>query len=350
MKVDDDTSPGFRLAAMALDRVAAEGLEPFPANFTLWYSYYSGSLPDLTRVIDRKEAEGKPFTQVRCDELFQQFFSSDTEARAIREAGERTQAALNRLLEILQSASVGSGQYADTLGDFRSELEGPLTADRLRAAISAIVTETRTIADQHERLLRRLSETGSELAQLRARLFSARRELMIDSLTGISNRKGFDHSLSEAAAAALAEGQPLSLLMIDIDHFKTFNDQHGHLVGDHVLRLVAKVLTDGVKGRDTVARFGGEEFTVILPRTTLTDATALADSLRVTVGRCQIVNRSRNENFGTITLSIGAAEYVPRESLNDLMSRADTALYVAKRTGRNRVCLQVAPAPESVVD
>ncbi|MEI6557742.1 MAG: GGDEF domain-containing protein [Rhodospirillaceae bacterium] len=344
---DEDQPPGFKFATRALDRIAAERLEPFPANFTLWFSYYSDILPDLTRMIDVLAKSGQPFNQARCDELFQRFFGSDAEARAIREAGERTQTAIGKLQEVLREAESGISRYGEALGGFHSSLDDQAPLERLRAAVAAIAAETEAIAEEHRRLQRRLSETGSALSQLRARLYSARRELMIDSLTGIANRKGFEAALTDAAAAAQAEAQPMSLLMIDLDHFKSFNDRHGHLVGDMVLRLTAKVLTDCVKGRDTVARFGGEEFVVILPGTRLQDAVCLADHLRQTLGRKQIINRNRTENFGTVTLSIGVAEYRPRESFYDLINRADAALYLAKRTGRDRVCFKAEDVPSS---
>ena len=345
MILDEDLPPGFKFATRALDRLAAEGLEPFPANFTLWYSYYSDVLPDLTRMVDVLVKNGQPFSQARCDELFQRFFGSDAEARAIREAGERTQNAIGKLQDVLREAESGYSRYGEALGGFKSNLDGDAPLERLRAAVAAIATETQAIADEHQRLQRRLTETGSALSQLRARLYSARRELMIDSLTGIANRKGFETALADAIAAAQAEGQPMSLLMIDLDHFKSFNDRHGHLVGDMVLRLTAKVLTDCVKGRDTVSRFGGEEFSVILPGTCLQDAVVLADHLRQTLGRKQIINRNRTENFGTVTLSVGATEYRAKESPHDLIARADAALYLAKRNGRNRVCFKSGETP-----
>ena len=342
---EEDLPPGFKFATLALDRIAAEGLEPFPANFTLWYSYFSDILPDLTRMIDVLVKNGQPFSQARCDELFQRFFGSDAEARAIREAGERTQTALGKLQEVLRDAESGMTRYGEALGGFRDNLDETAPLERLRAAVHAIAAETEVIAEEHRRLQRRLAETGSALSQLRARLYSARRELMIDSLTGIANRKGFETALADAAAAAQAEGQPLSLLMIDLDHFKSFNDRHGHLVGDMVLRLTAKVLTDGVKGRDTVARFGGEEFAIILPGTSLQDAVVVADALRQSLGRKQIINRNRTENFGSVTLSVGVTEYRIKESFHDFVARADAALYLAKRTGRNRVCFKSHDTP-----
>ncbi|CAO3400004.1 Putative diguanylate cyclase (GGDEF domain) [Azospirillum palustre] len=137
--------------------------------------------------------------------------------------------------------------------------------------------------------------------------------------------------------ASVRDEQPLSLLMVDIDHFKSFNDTHGHLVGDHVLKLVARMLTECIKGRDTATRYGGEEFAIILPRTSLENATRLAEQVRVFVGGRQIVNKARNANYGTVALSVGVAQFRPGEPALTLVRRADQALYAAKRSGRNRV-------------
>ncbi|MBI1206397.1 MAG: diguanylate cyclase [Azospirillum sp.] len=347
MPYPDGLDRATELAHQAFSRMSGMQLPPHPDNFTLWYMYYSGELPDLVRTVDFMTRDGLPFTAKRCDELFRRFFSVDSETQAIREAGERTQRLLSKVVDLLQGLGKDSGHYGRTLDDFKSELEEPLTVDQLRALVTAVAAETKVVAEQHQRLQGHISDTSTQLAELRASLQTARREALTDSLTGIGNRKAFDFALNEAVAAAIPENQPLSLMMIDIDHFKKFNDAHGHLVGDHVLRLVARVLTECIKGRDSAARYGGEEFAIVLPMTTLANATALAEQVRKTVGSRKIVNRNRNESFGNITLSIGVAEYVRGEPLNELIQRADTGLYTAKRTGRNRVAAQVRTTPEA---
>jgi len=118
--------------------------------------------------------------------------------------------------------------------------------------------------------------------------------------------------------------------------------QVGHPVGDKVLRIVARSLREGLKGRDTSARYGGEEFAIILPQTRLKDAAIVADQIRQGLAARKIVNRQTDEDYGTVTLSIGVAEYRYGEPLTDLIRRADDALYRAKRSGRNRVELESA--------
>jgi diguanylate cyclase len=163
-------------------------------------------------------------------------------------------------------------------------------------------------------------------------------------LTGLANRKAFDKCIHDSIEEAMTTKQPMVLMMLDIDHFKKFNDLHGHQVGDQVLRLVARTLTDGVKGRDTAARYGGEEFAIILPETSLSGGMRVADTLRKSVENKEVVNKSTNQHLGRITLSIGVAEYYPGEAVTDFIERADAALYSAKNAGRNRVEPAASPA------
>ncbi len=342
MGLGDSLEWASQLAAQAFERLAKERMPPSPENYTLWYVYYSGENPDLTRTVDVIIREEGKISPSKFEDLFRRFFSFDAEAQVVREAGERTQSALTRVLDMLSAAGADAGRYKDALSEFRIGLDEPVTIDQMRVMIGEIAAETRVIADEHAKLQGHLSETSKQLAAMRARLQTARREAMTDGLTGINNRKAFDETLAVAAQDAVHQNEPMCLLMVDIDHFKKFNDTHGHLVGDHVLKLVARVLTECIKGRDTAARYGGEEFGIILPQTSLTNAVVVANHIRTTVGSRQIINRARNENFGNITLSIGAAQYRQGEPPADLVQRADAALYSAKRTGRNRVCAESA--------
>ena len=134
-------------------------------------------------------------------------------------------------------------------------------------------------------------------------------------------------------------GEPLSLVLIDIDHFKRVNDTWGHQTGDQVLRLVAATLTASIRAGDFVARYGGEEFGVIMPVTGAAAAFDLADRVRKAFEGRQIVARNTGKTIGGVTISAGGACYDPGERLSDWIERAVQALYAAKKTGRNRVCM-----------
>jgi diguanylate cyclase len=197
------------------------------------------------------------------------------------------------------------------------------------------------MAQRNYNLESRLGRVATEVTELRENLQAVQREALTDALTGIPNRKFFDSRLQEAAREALNEGEAVSLVLCDIDHFKHFNDSYGHQIGDQVLRLVARTLSDSVKGRDTPARFGGEEFAIILPRTNLQQAAIVADQIRNGVMRRRFVGKDTRGDYGGVTLSFGVAQYRANEDLADLVGRADAALYHAKREGRNRVSTEL---------
>jgi diguanylate cyclase len=168
-------------------------------------------------------------------------------------------------------------------------------------------------------------------------LEQVKRESLTDALTGISNRKAFDSALVQSIETAREETAPFSLLMLDIDHFKQFNDTYGHLIGDKVLRFIASILTRCIKGSDLAARYGGEEFAVILPNTPLQGAASVSEQIRKSISAGELKDKESGKRYGRITASIGIAEFHPEEAVNGLIERADQALYSAKKKGRNRV-------------
>src|SRR5258708_29183496 len=144
----------------------------------------------------------------------------------------------------------------------------------------------------------------------------------------------------------------MSLMLTDIDHFKSFNDTYGHLTGDQVLRLVALSVKQNVKGQDIAARYGGEEFAIVLPRTALREAITVADHIRRAVMGKELMKRSTGEHLGRVTISIGVATLRSSDTLQALIERADACLYAAKRNGRNRVICENDPevAPAAAVE
>ncbi|MGH2820298.1 MAG: GGDEF domain-containing protein, partial [Actinomycetota bacterium] len=151
-----------------------------------------------------------------------------------------------------------------------------------------------------------------------------------DPLTGIANRRFFDSMLGRELARARRSEIPLSLMMVDVDHFKAFNDEHGHLAGDLALKTTARCLEKGCRNFDTVARYGGEEFAIILPECSSSEAHGIADRLRRSVSSLDI--------GAPITVSIGIATFpLHGTDAHDLTRAADQALYESKRAGRDRV-------------
>jgi diguanylate cyclase (GGDEF)-like protein/PAS domain S-box-containing protein len=161
------------------------------------------------------------------------------------------------------------------------------------------------------------------------------RQATTDALTGLANRRRFERLMTDAIAAAELESSPLSLLILDLDHFKAINDEHGHTGGDEALRTFARVLESTLQGRGTAARWGGEEFVFLLPRTSLSAATSAAELVRARWMSTEI--RFERRRFQS-TVSIGVSQHQSGEhGFQDLLERADQALYEAKRAGRNTI-------------
>ena len=171
----------------------------------------------------------------------------------------------------------------------------------------------------------------------RSVLIDKEKHVNIDALTGLTNRRGLEQSFAMVHQRCIEKQQSVCLIMADIDHFKKINDQHGHMVGDRVIALVAQLLRENMRTIDKVARYGGEEFAVILPDTELQEATAMAERVRAIISNAAIrVNDS--DSLVSVTLSLGVAQMQAGESLDILIANADKTLYQAKNLGRNRVC------------
>lgn len=162
----------------------------------------------------------------------------------------------------------------------------------------------------------------------------------IDGLTGVFNRRYLDTRLQEELERSRRHGNPLSIMMLDIDHFKEINDTHGHICGDYTLRKISELLLELVRTSDILGRYGGEEFCCVLPETSFEQALVLAERCReqIAVGRF-----SCTDYLTRVTVSIGVTDLHRDDTLDSMIKRADDALYQAKRTGRNRVCSSPVP-------
>ncbi len=181
-------------------------------------------------------------------------------------------------------------------------------------------------------LAQRMRANNQQLSESVQRSKTLEREANTDALTGLLNRRWLENSLPRFVTRHVHACKPLSLLLLDIDHFKRFNDDYGHAVGDQVLALVAQTVEKSLRPTDLAARYGGEELVVILPETPLEGARIAAERVRAAIGASKLANVPR-----PITISIGAATLAEDQSAEDLLKRADELLYLAKERGRNRV-------------
>ncbi len=344
MQYTHDTDQAKEYATAAFGRVKKEGLSPTPDIFELWYVYYSGQSPEASRAIDVLIANKQKITDERCKELFQRFLSEDRDEESVRRAGDQINTTLKGMTGVVRDVKSATSDYSDKLGGISGKIEGVTDAGELKGILHTVMSDTENMIAQNHRLEEQLDKSSLVMVELQRDLESVRKEALTDGLTGLANRKSFDAEIRRIAGAAQQSSAIFSVLMIDIDHFKSFNDNFGHQIGDQVLRLVARTLTDGVKGRDVTARYGGEEFVIILPDTPLHAGVIVGEALRKSVATKDVINRSSGEKLSRITMSVGVAEYYKGEDVQELIERADAALYTAKHNGRNQVA--AAPTPD----
>jgi len=341
---------GFAMGAV--ERMVTLGITPNPQNFTIWYVYLSGRDQSFVRHVDSMIANQEPFDETQCADLYAAVLRLNGEGKegtreaAIDAVGADLERAIAETTEILKKAGVATERYGETLEGVDGALQSAGSAEQIQSVVTNLVEHTRRMADQNRNANERLNQSNNEIAEMKIRMADIRSEALTDPLTGLANRRAFNEQLTDCTSKATVDGTPLSLLMLDIDHFKSFNDTYGHQLGDEVIRLVAGCMSASTKGRDTAARYGGEEFAIVLPETTMQDAESIAEQIRVVVAGQKIVRKASRQTLGSVTLSIGVAEYRPGESEDEFISRSDAALYAAKRAGRN--CIQLAA--DDVVD
>ncbi len=337
-----DSANAYAKAAFAL--MAEQGVAPSPENFELFYAYTAGENPAASRIMGDIIAARRPFTPEVLADLRSRFFQTGHSHDVAEKLSGNVLGAMDTAIGSLQAAGRDTVAYGKTLSEASGELVADQSPDDLRKLVDGLLAATRSMEHRTKELEGELQRSSHEVTDLKTKLDSVRKESLTDPLTGIANRKALDIALAQAIAHARKEGEPLCLLMCDIDHFKKFNDTWGHQTGDQVLRLVAHCLSENVKGRDTAARYGGEEFAVILRQTALQGAVKLANQIRASVEGKKLMKKSTGDILGTITISGGVAELHPDDAAATLIHRADECLYAAKNSGRNCIRADIAPA------
>jgi len=326
-----------KYALSALKRMKEEGIAANPRNFTIWCEYFAGKNDNLKKSVDALKAEHKAISETDYHDLYDRFISAGAASARDQKLSDQIEVVTERIIAAMSATGEGTEQFGEALQEFSGGIQKADNIDQIRGMVSDIIEETETMDERSRALQQQVQESASEISSLRQELRDSRRDALTDGLTGVANRKCFDQSLYQAIGYALESGDSLSLVFADLDHFKAFNDTHGHQLGDQVLKLVGKTLHDLVKGKDTAARYGGEEFAIILPDTTSGGATAVAENIRKSVASKRIVKKGSDDSIGNITMSMGVTSYQTGESAAEFVERADQALYLAKKLGRNRV-------------
>jgi diguanylate cyclase len=330
-------------ADIALGQIKSLRQPAVPRNYEIWYTYATGYNPTLNQVINETLAKNGTLTDADLDHIYETYISAARVSEKIGSVGSRVVDEIDQVMAMIDAAVGSASTYTENLSSVSDELHSIKDRDGLRMIVETLVATANEMMQTNRALEQRLQASREEITQLQEDLATVRNESLTDPLTNLANRKHFDEQLTQAMAEANERSEPLSLVMADIDHFKSFNDTWGHLTGDQVLRLVAMSLSQNVKGQDIAARYGGEEFAVILPNTVLRSALTVADHVRRAVMSKELLKRSTGQSLGRVTISFGVATMHRGDTLETLITRADTCLYAAKRNGRNRVISETDP-------
>ena len=328
------------IADEALASMHAHGVPATPRNYELWFAFIGGDKPALTEKLGAMLASPQAMTPGMLDQLYREFLSTHQDIGAVRDGAGELQQIASELADRVAADRTCVMVLGDALHDFSAGARPDPLSPAIASSVGMLYGASAEAGERLGALQRLLAASIEHIADLKGRLSKAEQEATRDALTGLANRRLFDVELEHAADLANRGDKSFSLLLLDIDRFKNFNDKYGHVFGDYVLRLIGGVLKENIKGRDMAARYGGEEFAIVLPRTDLRDGHTVAEQIRQVLERRPIVNRTSKQELGHVTCSIGVARYRPGELTGDLIDRADKALYRAKRDGRNMVRLE----------
>jgi diguanylate cyclase len=328
MNTLDNYPSAVKLSEETIKFLSTYEVAPTPVNFSVIYHYLSKKDEKLTQFLDEYISWNGSLDAVFIESLFLEFFSkSDDLEKVFITPFEKT---LTATIDKLKQQAINGEQIASNFKKADKVLANSNQANSLKPLVNFINT---TLADsqlQHNNLTSELSETYKKVNQLKSQLKASREEAMRDALTGLYNRRGCDEKLKELAVESIH-----SSVSIDIDHFKKFNDEFGHAIGDKVIQRVATTIDDHIGSADFAVRFGGEEFMVVLANKTKNEAKNVAEKIRIAITNLKLKQKKSNTFLPSISISVGIAEYQKDQNWKSVFEVADTALYQAKSTGRN---------------
>lgn len=336
MRYTENKIRSAELLRLALGKMGQHEAAFNPLTFTVWYEYVSCINIRLSNDLDRRLKETPKLGDGAVRDLYQAHIAP-ANADQMMQIGQEMQRVMHGISESASHAGTQAGNFGAQLNELTQALAAEPSAS-LESHVLRMLEGTAEMKQSVNALQSKVLAGQDEINRLRDDLERARKEMMLDPLTGLLNRKGFDEGLRAMLAQAPAAGSDHCLVILDIDHFKQINDNHGHLVGDKVIQGLSEVLKRTVTlPAHSVARYGGEEFAVVLPHTSRHDANALAETIRTRVKTMKFRKRDTQEVLLSVTVSGGVASFSDGDDEASLIARADAAMYASKRGGRDRV-------------
>lgn len=331
------TSDAFSLFGQVETFCRSHKIQPIPLHYMVSYEHLSGNHPQLSKEIDDYTNLGHQLNHSYITQLHQDHLVP--ESQELAEGANQVREVIDNLLTSVRDSNSSVEELTQSLDQGLDELAKKPALAKLEQVVSNLLQASLNAKQDQQHLKQQLQQAEANAAELQQQLHQSQQQAITDPLTGMLNRVGMNHHLERLRQL---DNTQLSLVVFDIDHFKQFNDEYGHLLGDKVLQVVANQIKGAIGEQDLAIRFGGEEMIIILPDTELASATVLADRILNQVEKINLINKRTKQSLRSVTLSAGVAQIQPQEPWSDLLERADQAMYRAKHNGRNQV--QIASA------
>ena len=337
-KTSHNLPESAELLRLVLPLMSRHKIPVTPTNYAVWYEYAAGTNERLNARLDAAMKLGVDnVTEDLTISLHREFIDINSEMHRLEKAQQLFATLHDNVSRTLEQAYGKTNEYGQTLSQYQTRLTSDLSTEQLSLLIVDLNSSTTHMAKNNRHLLRDLNDSRDEISSLKKQLHEMKKQVKTDGLTALANRKAFFEQVTEMEANGDFLHGKHCLLMLDIDHFKKVNDTFGHLFGDKVIKAVATVLKKNTKGKDIAARFGGEEFIVLLPNTGIEGARVVAENIRQTIEGASIINPNNKQIVSKVTISIGVTEMLQEDDFEQMIVRADKALYAAKENGRNQV-------------
>ncbi|MGC9386670.1 MAG: GGDEF domain-containing protein [Hydrogenovibrio sp.] len=341
LDIKDAPEKAQRIFVQLIDIFEEQGINPNPLNYFIWYQYYKGDHPKFRQEMDSALQDPFGYNDRLGRRLYDEYFADDESGNDFDRAFKRL---INLVVKRMNAWSDKLEQHTQELDNYTNTLSTQdMDAETLKELTHSVLNTASSMKKSSEEFQREMMDSNDEIIRLRKELIEARAETLTDELTEIGNRKAFNNAIQDLSDEMKDTPENLTLILTDIDHFKRFNDTFGHLVGDSVLRYYANLMKKSKGDTETICRYGGEEFAILLSHTGLEEAAKRAESVRHALEHAKLKRKDSEKTLGTITASFGVAAYrgLDNETLEEWIKRADDALYQAKSNGRNQVVTEI---------
>jgi len=323
------------ISERALVFLTNHNIAPTPMNYSVIYLFSSDQNKTLNEEVSKQINDKKPLDAVFLEHLFNSYISNNDKL-------EKTmlipfESTLKRTLSQINTQVVNDKEVAQNLDQADKALAKVVGHKSLHKVVTYLLSSINTSKSQRQSLADELTKTSAEVNLLRTQLAESKQEAIIDSLTGLFNRRGCEYKLKD-----FDTNESHSSIIIDIDHFKSVNDNFGHAIGDQVIQKIASIIKKYIGCEDIPVRYGGEEFVVVMKNKSQQRAHFIAEKIRSSVEELKLIQRKYNTYLPPMSVSIGIAQLEESDNWSSLFERADKALYHAKNSGRNR-CVIAEP-------